>query len=110
MNYRRIVIAAPALVLTTLAFGGVSAATAGVPEETDQRTSVVPRDPPVGAYNYPEYDVNPVMAPEQEKIRVMVPVDDTTAEALQAGASALGGAALAFGTLWFYRRRYPLAG
>jgi hypothetical protein len=109
MNYRRIVIAAPALVLTTLAFGGVSEATAGVPQETDRRTSVVPHDPPVGAYNYPAYDVNPVLAPE-EKIRVMVPADDTTAEALQAGAAALGGAGLAFGTLWFYRRRYPLAG
>jgi len=31
--------------------------------------------------------------------------DDSRAEALQAGASALAGAGLAFGGMWLYRRR-----
>lgn len=33
------------------------------------------------------------------------PSDDTRVEVLQAGASALGGAGLAFGGMWLYRRR-----
>jgi hypothetical protein len=37
------------------------------------------------------------------------PSDDNKAEALQAGASALGGAGLAFGGIWLYRRRHALA-
>lgn len=36
--------------------------------------------------------------------------DDNAAEALQASASALGGAAVAFGGMWLYRRRHVLAG
>ncbi|WP_165554093.1 hypothetical protein [Kribbella capetownensis] len=31
--------------------------------------------------------------------------DDSGAEAVQAGASALAGAGLAFGGMWLYRRR-----
>ena len=50
-----------------------------------------------------------VVLPEPRPV-VQVPVDDTWTEAAQAGASALGGAAIAFGALWLYRRRQPLAG
>ena len=38
-----------------------------------------------------------------------VQVDDNVAEALQAGAAALGGAGIALAALWTYRRRHPLA-
>lgn len=41
--------------------------------------------------------------------RVQVPVDDAGVEAVQAGASALGGAGLALGGLWLYRRRHAPA-
>jgi hypothetical protein len=38
-----------------------------------------------------------------------VQVDDAGIEAVQAGASALGGAGLALGGLWLYRRRHTPA-
>jgi hypothetical protein len=37
-----------------------------------------------------------------------IQVDDNVAEALQAGASALGGAGIALAALWAYRRRHPV--
>ena len=37
-----------------------------------------------------------------------VQVDDHVAEALQAGAGALGGAGIALTTLWIHRRRHPI--
>ncbi|TCC37755.1 hypothetical protein [Kribbella speibonae] len=40
---------------------------------------------------------------------VEVPVDDSVAEGLQTAAGVLGGAGLAIGGLWMYRRRQPLA-
>jgi hypothetical protein len=46
---------------------------------------------------------------ERQGPTVEVPVDDTTTEALQTAAGALGGAGLATAGLWFYRRRHPLA-
>ncbi|MFC5263660.1 hypothetical protein ACFPJ1_16220 [Kribbella qitaiheensis] len=59
--------------------------------------------------NYPNYDpkyeVTPVQAATGQSAS-----DDNAAEALQASASALGGAAVAFGGMWLYRRRHVLAG
>lgn len=56
---------------------------------------------------YPEDDyretVLVVPGPEHR-----VNVDDTLAESLQAGASAIGGAGIALSALWVYRRRHPL--
>ena len=37
----------------------------------------------------------------------IVKVDDTIAEGLQAGASAIGGAGIALAAVWAYRRRHP---
>ena len=37
-----------------------------------------------------------------------IEVDDTFAEGLQAGASAIGGAGIALAALWAYRRRYSV--
>jgi hypothetical protein len=110
MYYRRSVIAVPALALITLAIGA-SEASAGVPEEPVGTSAVVPHDPPVREHNYPkEEELGTVGSSEPATISVAVPVDDNAAEALQAGASALGGAGLVLGSLWLYRRRHPLAG
>ena len=38
-----------------------------------------------------------------------VQVDDTIAEGLEAGASAIGGAGIALAAVWAYRRRHPVA-
>jgi hypothetical protein len=63
-------------------------------------------------YNYPNYDptrevarVAPVKAAS-----VASPSDDTVATVLQSGASALGGAGVAFGAMWLFRRHHRLAG
>ena len=48
-------------------------------------------------------------APASVTKRVEVPVDDAGVEAVQAGASALGGAGLALGGLWLYRRGHAPA-
>jgi hypothetical protein len=57
-------------------------------------------------YNYPNYDPKyEVAAPVQAAATSTTRSDDNGVEAVQSGASALGGAALAFGGLWLYRRR-----
>jgi hypothetical protein len=62
--------------------------------------------------NYPNHTVCDVasVAVPAKAATVPSPSDDNGAEALQAGASALGGAGLAFGGMWLYRRRHLLAG
>lgn len=56
--------------------------------------------------NYdPKYELNAVQAATGQS-----PSDDNAVEAMQAGASALGGAGVAFGGMWLYRRRHVLAG
>jgi len=109
MNHKCTVIAVPALALSAVALA-TTEASAKVPEETVHQDSTVPRDPPVRDHNYPKERTDIVGTTEAAPVRVMVPIDDGTTEALQAGAAALGGAGLAFGSLWLYRRRHPLAG
>lgn len=58
---------------------------------------------PTKGYNYSNYD------PKYEVARTTTAAaassrDDTTAEWLQSGASALGGAAVALSCVWLYRR------
>ncbi len=58
-------------------------------------------------YNYPNYDPKyEVPAPVQAAAISHTRSDDNGVEAIQSGASALGGAALAFSGLWLYRRRH----
>jgi len=52
---------------------------------------------------YPEDDYRVVAEPGRT-----IAVDDTLAEALQATASAIGGAGIALSALWAYRRRHPI--
>ncbi len=116
-----------ALALSAIALGAVALGTTEAsarPTYPEGRSAVVATDPhdwpdegsgyPGSAtesseYNYPNY------APKYEVARVQAASapstsDDNTAEALQAGASALGGAGIAFGGIWLFRRRHPLAG
>jgi hypothetical protein len=60
-------------------------------------------------YNYPNYDPKYEVAPVEGAVADSSH-DDNGDGALQAGASALGGAGLAFGGMWLYRRRHVLAG
>lgn len=60
-------------------------------------------------YNYPlnydpKYEVSTVQAATVQRT-----VDDNWVEAAQAGASALGGAGVALGGRWLYRRRHVRA-
>jgi hypothetical protein len=56
-----------------------------------------------GPPNYPTYDPAAEVAP-QPSTEATVASNDTTTEVLQAGASALGGAGIAFACMWLYRR------
>lgn len=67
---------------------------------TDDLRDTTPVRPDPGPPNYPTYD------PRYEVPQgVTVSRDDNGVEVLQASASALGGAAVAFGAMWLYRRR-----
>ncbi|MGW6281242.1 hypothetical protein [Kribbella sp. NPDC055071] len=60
-------------------------------------------------YNYPNYD------PAYEVVTNQAPAEqsssqDDDSEAPRLGAAALGGAGVAFGSLWLYRRRQLPAG
>ena len=64
-------------------------------------------------YNYPNYDkrygVTPVQPVQAASAASTSDNDDATAAVLQAGASALGGAGVAFGAMWVFRRHQRLA-
>ncbi|TCC54383.1 hypothetical protein E0H73_38680 [Kribbella pittospori] len=83
MNRRNSAIAVSALVLGAAAFTATEASAQQPPEPRSGDTT----------------------APVSVTQRVQVPVDDAAVEAVQAGASAVGGAGLALGGLWLYRRR-----
>ncbi|TCO52001.1 hypothetical protein EV646_101997 [Kribbella antiqua] len=58
-------------------------------------------------YNYPEYKLDPPAASNLQPARTSV--WDNSIGAVEAGASALGGAGVALGGLWLVRRRSALA-
>lgn len=89
MNHAPSAVAACALTLTTAALGASAAAANHPAENGTVSGALVPHDPP----------------PPRT---VEVSVDDTTSEAVQVGASALGGAGIALGAVLFYRRRQVL--
>jgi hypothetical protein len=95
-----------AVAMSALAFGAVALtsteASARIPYEPGP-AAVAPHDP--APPNYPEYDPR-YEVPRAPAATGQSVSDDTVAEALQAGASALGGAGVALGGLWLYRRRH----
>ncbi|HET6295305.1 MAG TPA: hypothetical protein VFG33_18110 [Kribbella sp.] len=101
---RNSAIAASALALSALGLTAPDAA-ARVPDEGQEPTTVAPHDRPFTEYNYPNYDPK-YEVPRVETASVGVTSDDNGVEVLQAGASAIGGAALAVGAMWLYRRRH----
>jgi hypothetical protein len=97
MNHSCSIIAVPALAVAAVVLTSAEA-TAKVPPEDPKPAAVVPHDP--GPPNYPSYQV-----PAQTSTNTKGSADDTTVEALQAGASAIGGAGIAIAGTWLYRRR-----
>lgn len=90
------------LAVSVLALGAIgltaTEAAARVPDDVPRGTTVTRQDPKPP--NYPKYD------PKYEVPQgVTVTRDDNGVEVLQASASALGGAAIAFGAMWLHRRR-----
>jgi hypothetical protein len=93
MNRTTFAVAVPVLALGAIGVGA-GAANAKVPDDPTSRgsTSGVVSDLP------------------GQPGTVEVPVDDDISEAVQAGASALGGAGIACTALWLYRRHRPVLG
>jgi hypothetical protein len=59
--------------------------------------------------NYPRVEARMPTSPTDPRVPTEASGDDTGVEVLQAGASALGGAGLAIGGMWLYRRRHAPA-
>jgi hypothetical protein len=87
---------------------GAAATTAEAYEWPDEGSGYPGSEAKSPEYNYPNYDPKYEVAPVEAAVVDSSP-DDNGVEALQAGASALGGAGLAFGGMWLYRRRHALA-
>jgi hypothetical protein len=102
-----------AVVLTTTE----APATLQVPEVASTSPSVPPPEwPDEGTgypgsavespeYNYPNYDPR-YEVPRAEAAMVSSAQGNNGLDAVQAGASAIGGAAVAFGAMWLYRRHH----
>ena len=84
MKHIRTLVAVPALTCGVVLAGTTQASAREIdPEEADRPNVVVGHEP-------------------------TIPGDDTVAEALQTGAGAIGGAAIALTVLWAHRRRHLL--
>jgi hypothetical protein len=79
------------------------------PEWPDEETGYPASEAKSPEYNYPNYDPKYEVAPVQAATVGQSRSDDNGVWALQSGASALGGAAVAFAGMWLYRRRHVLA-
>ena len=94
------------LAVSALALGAIgltaTEASARVPDDVPRNTTVTPQNQ--GPPNYPNYDPRYEVPPVQAPMVINAP-DDNGIEVLQAGASAVGGAGIAFGVMWLYRRR-----
>ncbi|TCO44036.1 hypothetical protein EV646_111228 [Kribbella antiqua] len=75
------------------------------PEWPDEGTGYPGSEANSPEYNYPNYDKR-YEVPRVQTATVSKASDDNGVEVVQAGASAVGGAAVAFGAMWLYRRRH----
>lgn len=102
-------------------YPGASSVSADPRDWPDEGSGFPGADNKAPEYNYPNYDpkyeleyrdprygVTPVQAPLSASASAST--SDDAAAALQAGASALGGAGVAFGVMWLFRRNRRLAG
>lgn len=86
MKYVRILVALPVLAFGIMAAAASQASAREIdPEGGSRHVVVVVHDP-----------------------GTTITVDDNIGEALQAGASAIGGAGIALAAVWAYRRRHPV--
>jgi hypothetical protein len=104
MNRTHATLAASVLALSAVGLTATQAS-ARVPDDVPPDTTVAPHDPSASEYNYPNYAPQ-YEVPRGETTTLGNGSDDNAVEVLQAGASALGGAALALGGMWLYRRRH----
>ncbi|MFG1625306.1 hypothetical protein [Kribbella sp. NPDC049227] len=86
MNHARTAISVAALSVSAIALGASTAAANHPAENGTPSGTVTSQDPP-------------------PPTTVEIAVDDTTSEAVQLGASALGGAGIALGAVLIHRRR-----
>ena len=106
MNHARTAIAVSALALSAAALG-VSQASARLGPEPGSGYTTTPDCH--WAY-HPACQETPVpMAPVEAALDPGLS-DDNGAETMQTGASALGGAGIALGAVWIYRRRQTTNG
>ena len=128
MNHARTAIAVSVLALSAATFGATQASARLDPEPQYGNTTPAPNYP---EYNYPEYKLDVPTVPTEpdchwayhpacHEIPAPVPPveatldpgssDDNGAKTMQTGASALGGAGIALGAVWIYRRRQAMGG
>ena len=106
MKSRHSAVAVLVLALGAGAFAS-SEAWARDPVKEEPPAVVVRHDP--SPPNYPEFDPRYRVSPVESAGTVAASSDGTGLEVVQAGASALGGAGVACGVMWLYRRRNRLA-
>jgi hypothetical protein len=102
MNHKRLIITAPVLAVAALAFTSAES-NAKLPPDDPRPAAVVPHE--AGPPTYPTYGPAYAVPTQPSTGADLGVVDDTAAEALQAVASGLGGAGIAFAGMWLYRRR-----
>ena len=107
MNSTHSAVAVLALALGAAAFASSEAWARDPVKEEPPPAAVVPGDP--SPQNYPEFDSPYPVSPVESSGTVAASSDDTRPEVVRAGASALGGAGVACGVMWLYRRRNRLA-
>ncbi|MFI7067056.1 hypothetical protein ACIBL3_39075 [Kribbella sp. NPDC050124] len=98
MKHPLSILAALAFAAGTTTLGATTASAMPPDEPSPPITETVPPGPP----NYPEY---PPVAPAPPDTSTVISVDGTATEVLEAGAAALGGAAVAIAGVWLFQRR-----
>jgi hypothetical protein len=93
-----------AIAVSALALGAAALTATEASAQLDPDSGSGYATPDCWYANHPVCEVVPAVVPVEGALGESLS-DDNGAEALQAGVSALGGAGLAFGGLWLYRRR-----
>ena len=106
MNYARTAIAVSALALSAAALGAAEASAQLAPEPRSGYTTT----PECHWAYHPVCHATPAPVPPVEAALDPVLSDDNGAETMQTGASALGGAGIALGAVWIFRRRQATNG
>jgi hypothetical protein len=75
------------------------------PEWPDEGTGYPGSDAKTPEYNYPNYNPR-YEVPRVEDATISSAPNDNGRDIVQAGTSAVGGAVVAFGAMWLYRRHH----